>query len=89
MGSMGGDERTRQETTYGYDPKATQALYQMGTRNWNFYKKHIRPYEKEAIAGAREMIPLQTEAGVRLILRYTLGKMTVKEERPELLPAIA
>ena len=27
--------------------------------------------------------------GVRLILRYKLGKMTVNEERPEMLPAIA
>jgi len=27
--------------------------------------------------------------GVRLILRYKLGKMTIKEESPKLLPTIA
>jgi hypothetical protein len=31
----------------------------------------------------------QVDEGVRLILRSKLGKMTVDEKRPELLPAIA
>jgi retron-type reverse transcriptase len=31
----------------------------------------------------------QMRPGVRLILRSKLGKMTVNEERPEMLPAIA
>ena len=45
----------------------------------------LEDVEKTILAG----INVPSTTGVCLILRYKLGKMTVNEECPELLPAIA
>ena len=44
---------------------------------------------KSDIAVAKFLEGYNCAQGVRLILRYKLGKMTVNKERPEMLPAIA